>query len=209
MMTVTTPIVGMKCVSCVANGHFYLTRSKSLSIEGSCSSGCTPDTTYQWTITNKNTSTLVTIDSTQTTTGFNQQNFVLKAGALASGTAYTFKLEATEGTEVGQASVSLLPSSKPDGGTCTLSTTSTVIPLQDVITIVCNNFQDSDLMSGIYYQIKLSNGNAADDKYLAYYGTQTENELYIAPFDASTPSTILIEVKIINDNGASADGLSS
>lgn len=201
-------MVGTKCVSCIANGHFYLTTSKSTSIEGTCFSGCTSATTYKWTVTESSTSAVVTIDSTQTTTGLNQKNFVLKAGALPSGIAYTFKLEATEGTETGQALFSLPPSSKPSGGSCTVSPTTAIVPLENVITVSCSSFQDLDLMSGIYYQIKISSTNAAAEKYLAYYGTRAENDIYIAPFSDASPGTIQVEVSIVNDYGAAADGTS-
>lgn len=208
-MSSTTPVVGTKCVSCIANGHFSLTTSKSTSIEGTCFSGCTSATTYQWTVTDSNTSAVVNIDSTQTTTGLHQKNFVLKAGALPSGKTYTFKLEATEGAETGQALFSLPPSSKPSGGTCTVSPTASIVPLENVITVVCNNFQDSDLMSGIYYQIKISSNTAADEKYLAYYGTRAENQIYIAPFTDATPGSVEVEVSIVNDYGAASDGAST
>lgn len=204
----TTPIVGTTCVSCVANGHFFLTTSKSTSIEGTCFSGCTSATTYQWTVTDSSTSAVVSIDSSQTTTGLNQKNFVLKAGALPAGKTYTFKLEATEGLETGHALFSLPPSSKPSGGTCTVTLPATaIVPLQNYITVVCNNFLDVDTRSAIYYQIKIRSNDALGEKYLAYYGTRSENEIYVAPFSDAV-QTIQVEVGVVNYYGAQVDATS-
>lgn len=192
----------------MANGHFFLIGSKSTSIEGTCLSGCTSSTTYQWTVTDSATSIPLTIDSALTTTGLNKKNFVLKAGALPSGNTYTFKLEAEEGSEMGQALFSLPPSSKPSGGSCSVMPTTPIVPLQDVVTVVCSNFQDTDLMSGIYYQIKVTSNSINMEKYLAYYGTSAENQIFVAPLDASLGS-VQVTVSVINDYGAAADGTST
>ncbi|KAH3864153.1 hypothetical protein DPMN_027168 [Dreissena polymorpha] len=201
----TIPRVETTCVSCIANGHYTLIASKSVSIEGKCLSGCTALTSYSWTVTDMSTNTPVSVNSTATTTGTNKLNFVLKANALSGSKNYAFKLQATEGSKFGYAQFVLPPSSIPSGGLCTVSKTSNVIPLKDRLMISCQNYVDLDTMSGIYYQVKVISTSKAEE-YIAYYGTRSVNWIYLAPFANTSFEAITIQVNVLNDYGSKGTG---
>lgn len=171
-------------------------------------SACTQlSTIYQWTVTESSTGTAITVDSTQTTTGTNQLNFVLKHLVLAADKAYTFKLEATEGTQPGHSLLTLLPSSTPSIGTCTIDKYSGIVPLQDFVTIACQNVVDSDPLSGIYFKIEVRSTTTYKTPYILYHGTKSENEVYVVPLtgDSTIYEDVDIKVTAINDYGAETD----
>ena len=72
-----TPKVTVICISCIANGNYKVCGSKSVAIQGTCSSNCDDTTKYAWFVTTA-TGAIVSIDSTQTSTGMNKPNLVLK-----------------------------------------------------------------------------------------------------------------------------------
>lgn len=196
----------MKCTTCEAYGHTFLTSSRSLSLEGSCISGCTSSVTFKWTITDTATNTPLVIDNSQTSTGTDQLNFVLKHSNLQSDKAYTFTFEATVGSETGSAQITLQPSSKPSAGNCSITPSTDIIPLYTKLKYSCTNVVDSDTLSGIYYKVVIKPTTVYRKSIIAYYGPKEENEIYIVPFSGTSYDTVEVEVKAINDYGAENTG---
>ncbi|XP_060598141.1 polycystin-1-like isoform X3 [Ruditapes philippinarum] len=192
----TAPVISINCVSCQANGHYFLTRSRSVSFEGACI-GCNT-ASLQWTVKENSTGTADTIDSTKTTTDTNQMNFVLLSGVIQDNKAYVFKLEATVGSETGQAEIVLAPSSKPSGGICTLSPSAGVVALTDTATYSCSNVVDSDSLSAIYYKVTVRSTTSYKTPYIAYYGSKSVNSIFVVPFPGTNYSSVQIEISAVN-----------
>lgn len=196
----TAPEVGALCVSCESNGHYMVTRSRSISFEGTCI-GCDA-AVLQWTITENGTGNALTVDSTQTTTGTDQLNFVLRSGVIQDHKAYIFKLKATSGSQSGTAEIVLAPSTKPSTGSCTLSPSAGVIVLTDKVTYSCSNVVDSDTLSAIYYKVTVRSTTSYKTPYIAYYGTKSVNSFYAVPFPGTIYGSVQIEISAVNFYGA-------
>jgi len=196
----SSPVVEIECVSCTAYSHNYLIPSKSLSFAGNCTSSCTKTSVYSWIVLDAATNAPVTVATTSTTTGLGQQNFVIKANTLPDSTSYIFRLEVTESSNTGFAQQTIIPSSKPTGGSCSVTPTTNVVP-GGQISVLCQNFVDSDTTSGLYYLVKVLHSGTTNG-YVAYYGSRSAIDIYLSPFANSSMGQVDVQIQVFNDHTA-------
>ncbi|XP_052761742.1 polycystin-1-like isoform X2 [Mya arenaria] len=198
-----TPQVEVECISSWAYGHSFLTVSKSMSFEGKCVKGCTDSSTYEWKVIDTATGSTVNIQDVATTTGLTKHNFVLKPDTLSDSKTYTFRLEVTE-VGTGFSQVEMAPGSKPSGGSCTVQPTTGLVPGAKA-SVLCQNFQDTDTTSGIYYLVKVISPSTLKE-YIAYYGSGAALDIYLAPFYGTNFESVQVQVDVINDHTAVSVG---
>ena len=141
-------------------------------------------------------------------TGTTGSNLVVlhSNSVLQDGHAYTFMVtvnSASGSRSPGKAYVTLQPNLPPSGGICT-ATPDKVIVLQELVTVTCGNWVDSDSVdSELWYEIKVIQDTQS---YLLYYGVRETQAVYVAPLPGFGNIATLV-VSVLDDSGARTEAL--
>ncbi|CAL1530708.1 unnamed protein product [Lymnaea stagnalis] len=197
------PLASIVCESCARLGYYRISSSQHVALSASCDNcQCHPE--FVWKIYKDQVK--ITPESQQTSTGMHSSVLVLsKYGAIIDGHVYTFQVDVTcrDGSgAAGTASLQLPANLPPADGSCSFSPTS-IIPLEDQVTVTCNKWIDpDDPDSPITYTIVVR-VPGADDSYPLYTGTRDSQSVYLASFSGQS---VILSVVVADEFGAAALG---
>ena len=184
-----------------------------MAFTGSCLNCLSTDTKYfEWTVYTVDsigTRTELTITPSMTTTGKNNENFVLTAGSLPSADSYVFELEIsksdpTSATLQSTSELILAANNKATGGSCSLVTTSPIDPLVDPVQISCSGFSDPDNTNAeLNYKVMSHSKDLSSitESVVIYYGTLSSPTFYLAPWPGTTRNAVNIKVYVVDEEG--------
>lgn len=198
-MASTVPIFYIDCLSCSANGHIFFVDSVGVTLESHCTSGCTSNSSYAWSIIDVMTSSVETIDATMTSTGTSSKNFVLLPSKLSPNKNYSFKLEVTENGQKGISLLTLNATSEPSSGYCVVTPYVNLIPLDGPLNVACTGVTDANNLTSLNYKILIGPSAFIGAPYIAYYGSKASVDFYVVPIGNGDVS---LSIYVVNDYGA-------